>query len=209
MKDIPMKVIGGVLLIVAGVLFLMQELALLGNAFEYLWVIILALGGGFFLYLFISEPDQWWAVIPSLALFGLSLAAAEDMLGLFPSLDLGGAVFLGSLGLSFWLVYARQPNQWWPIIPGGVLITLGLVAGLEPVIPSGGGVFFLGLALTFSLVGLLPGQAETRWAFIPAAALALLGVSLLITIDRAVINMIWPAVMILIGGYLLVRNLFQ
>ncbi len=129
MKGLPMKVIGGVLLIVAGVLFLLQELALLGNAFEYLWLTILALGGGFFLFIFISEPDQWWAVIP-------------------------------------------------------------------------------GLALTFSLVGLLPGQAESRWAFIPAAALALLGISLLITIDRAVINMIWPAVLILIGGYLLVRNLF-
>ncbi len=208
MKNIPGKVVWGVLLILIGVLFLLQELNVVGDAFDYLWVILMAAAGAAFLYVFASRKEQWWAVIPGLTLLGLSLVAANDLLNLVPGGDLGGAVFLGSIGLAFWLVYARQPDQWWAIIPGGVMLTLALVAGLDPLVDSDGGIFFLGLAATFTLVAVLTGSsADTRWAFIPAAVLGVLGLSLMVSLDWELINIIWPAALIVVGGYLLVRNI--
>jgi hypothetical protein len=86
----------------------------------------------------------------------------------------GGLAFLGGIGVGFWAVYIRQPTNWWAIIPGGVLLTLGFTSALSEAfnISETGGVFFVGLGLTFLLLALL---AKLRWAIIPAAVLLLFG----------------------------------
>lgn len=203
MKKFDNRVIWGGLLILLGIVFLLQEIGILGNAFEFLWILLMAAGGLVFIYVYITRQDQWWAAIPGMALIGLALAAGSDEL----NLDFGGWLFLGSLGAGFWLVYLRQTAQWWALIPGGVLVTLALVAGLDGIL-DGGAIFFLGLAGTFTLVGALPSdQNDTRWAFIPAAALAVLGLSLGVSIPGSVVNLLIPSLIILAGGYLLIRNL--
>ena len=32
----------------------------------------------------------------------------------------GGALFLGSIGLAFWVIYFVRRDFWWAVIPGGV-----------------------------------------------------------------------------------------
>jgi hypothetical protein len=87
-----------------------------------------------------------------------------------------------------------------------VLVTLALVAGLDDLIAEDGAVFFLGLSATFLLVAVLPGEPEnTRWALIPAGALGILGVFLMPGLE-GYLNVIWPAVLIVIGLYLIVKN---
>ena len=177
-KDQSRLVWGG-LLVLAGVLFMLQEFGVLGGAFEYLWVIILAAGAAVFLWIYFTQADQWWAVIPGLTLLGLSLVMLEDLFPAIPSGDWTGGVFLGCIGLAFWLVYLRRPEQWWAIIPGGVLVTLALVASFGSVTGWSDVMFFLGMGATFALVGVLPNQThDTRWAFIPAGILTLLGLGL-------------------------------
>jgi hypothetical protein len=98
-------------------------------------------------------------------------------------------------------------ENWWAVIPGGVLLTLAIVAGLSENLEGieTGGVFFLGLGLTFALLALLPtGDGKLTWALIPAVVLFLMG--LLITAAAAeFINYVWPAALILGGLYLLYR----
>jgi len=118
-----------ILLILLGVLFLLQELQIVGNAFQYLWMAILFGAGLLFLWTFFRDKKQWWAVIPGLALLGLAFASLEDALNLFPGGEWGGTVFLGALGVAFWMVYLRRTEYWWSMIPGGVLLTLAVVAG--------------------------------------------------------------------------------
>jgi hypothetical protein len=205
MNKFDNRIIWGGLLILLGIVFLLQELGLLGNAFQFLWILLMAGGGLVFIYVFISKKDQWWAAIPGMALLGLALTAGSDEL----NLDLGGWLFLGSLGLGFWLVYIRQTTQWWAMIPGGVLVTLAVVAGLDGIL-DGGAIFFLGLAGTFALVAVLPSdQVDTRWAFIPAAGLAVLGLSLGVSIPGSVLNLLIPSLIILAGGYLLIKNILN
>jgi hypothetical protein len=206
MKKIPNRLIWGSLLILLGVVFLLQQLEIIGDPLETVVLALLAVGGAAFLFTYFQDADQWWAVIPGLALLGIAFAGFESQFNLLPGDDLGGAVFLGLLGLAFWLVYLRGQVDWWAIIPGGVLVTLALVAGLDDLIAEDGTVFFLGLSATFLLVAVLPAEKEnTRWALIPAGALGILGVFLMPGLE-GYLNVIWPAVLIVIGLYLIVKN---
>lgn len=193
------------MLILAGILFLLQELNILGNAFQYLWLILMAAGAAVFIWIYFTKKEQWWAIIPGLTLLGLSLSGLDSLLNFYPGSNWTGAIFLGCIGLAFWLIYLRRQDQWWAIIPGGVLITLAAVAGLEKVLDWSGGIFFLGLAATFALVGILPNQLDTRWAFIPAAILAVLGVVSFAPL-KSVMVVIWPVALIALGVYILFRS---
>ncbi|MFN2113928.1 MAG: hypothetical protein ACK2TT_12490, partial [Anaerolineales bacterium] len=196
MKKDQSRLVWGSLLVLAGILFLLQEFQILGSAFQYLWVILMAAGAGVFLWIYLTKKDQWWAIIPGLTLVGLSLVGLEDLVPAIPSGDWTGAIFLGCIGLAFWLVYLRRREQWWAIIPGGVLLTLALVAGFESLSGWTDVMFFLGMGVTFALVALLPNQThDTRWAFIPAGILALLGIGLFGPIQSA-FNYIWPVLLV-------------
>jgi hypothetical protein len=205
MKKDQSRLIWGGILILAGILFLLQELNILGNAFQYLWLILMAAGGGVFIWIYFTKKEQWWAIIPGLTLLGLSLSGLDSLLNFYPGSSWTGAVFLGCIGLAFWLIYLRRQDQWWAIIPGGVLLTLAAVAGLEKILDWSEVIFFLGLACTFALVGILPNQQDTRWAFIPAAVLAVLGVALFNPFQSIMI-LIWPVALIALGVYILFRN---
>jgi hypothetical protein len=121
--------------------------------------------------------------------------------------EIGGAIFLGAIGLSFWAVYLTGRDRWWAIIPGGVLITLALVSALPDRLFAGadsGGVFFLGLAATFLLVALL---ADMRWAYWPAGALGVFGVFLFFGSQISLLSYLGAGALILVGIYLVLRTL--
>ena len=203
-KDQSRLILGGAL-ILAGILFLLQELNILGNAFQYLWLILMAAGAAVFIWIYFTKKEQWWAIIPGLTLLGLSLSGLDSLFNFYPGSNWTGALFLGCIGLAFWLIYLRRQDQWWAIIPGGVLLTLAAVAGLDNILDWSEVIFFLGLAVTFALVGILPNQLDTRWAFIPAAVLAVLGVTVFAPF-RSVMLLIWPVALIALGVYILFRN---
>jgi hypothetical protein len=114
-------------------------------------------------------------------------------------------VFFAGISLAFWWVYFTDLNRWWAIIPGGVLLTLGITSALDEI--SGmetGGFFFLGLGLTFLLVAILPGGGGRSWAFIPGAILLIFG-AVLGTSAVGLLGYVWPAVLIVLGLYFVIR----
>lgn len=176
MKRIDPRIVIGTLLILAGLLGFLQAFGILRDASDVFWGIVFLIAGGTFLVIFSRgfSRGEWWAVIPGLVLTGIGVVI------LLPEAleDLGGAVFLGAIGLSFWLVYLSGRDRWWAIIPGGVLLTLAAVSALPDELFTGadsGGIFFLGLSLTFLLVALLAGM---QWAYWPAGALGVFGIFL-------------------------------
>ncbi|HEX7434598.1 MAG TPA: hypothetical protein VF326_13180, partial [Anaerolineaceae bacterium] len=102
-----------------------------------------------------SDRSKWWAAIPGFTLAGI---AASSLL--LDRLGWGGLVFLGGIGVGFWAIYLASRDRWWAIIPGGVLLTLGLTSVMSDAfgVTNSGGVFFVGLGLTFVLVGVLAGM---------------------------------------------------
>jgi hypothetical protein len=209
MKRTDSYVVLGLSLVGAGVLFLLQTLGLLGAAQNIFWTALFAASGAAFLVVFVRDVARWWALIPGLTL--LSLAALVGLNDLAPAFaqQWGGALFLGGIGLSFWLVYLSGRERWWAIIPGGTLLTLASVAALSESNPGmeTGGIFFLGLALTFGLVYVLPTPTgHIRWAIYPAGAFLAMAI-LVIAAMGQVINILWPAALILAGLYLAYRSL--
>ena len=208
MKLLQSRVVWGGLLILVGVLFLLESLAILtlGGA----WAGLFAAAGLAFGYMYVEDRSHWWAVIPALTLIGIAGLIAITTLFPVRGGEWGTGFFLGALSLSFWIIYLTTNfEQWWAIIPGGVLITLALAIGLEPFLEGEGfvGIFFLGLSLTFGLVYLLPTQeGRMRWALIPAAILGAMGF-IFLSLASPFAGWLWPALLILAGGYILLRNL--
>jgi hypothetical protein len=199
MKRIDFRTLLGGGLILLGGLMILEKLGLPFHASGVFWGLILLVGAGYFLQIFSRNPrGVWWAVIPGMTLAGMGLGA------ILPAAleGWGGALFLGAIGLSFWIIYFTDRSRWWGIIPGGVLFTLALVSVLDESFSglATGSVFFIGLGLTFLLVALLPNPfGKMQWAYIPAAVLVVMGAFLGSASTVGLANYIWPAALIVIG----------
>ena len=199
--------VGAILLIGVGILLLLQNFGILGGVVALIWSLIFGVGGLIFLYMFLTNRTQWWAIIPGFTLLGLAALIALDQF--LPRIGdaLGGTIFLGGIGLAFWVIYFLNREHWWAVIPGGVMFTVALVAGLDAVFEGleTGGVLLLGLGLTFGLLSLLPTpQGRMRWALIPAAVLLVMGL-LITAATTGILEYLWPAALIVVGLYLLFR----
>jgi len=202
---VVMPLILGTILIATGVVFLLNNFNVITLDWEILMGPVFGLGGLIFLLVFMINTDDWWALIPSTALIGLGIIIFLGQSDF--DADWVGGLFLGMLGVSFWLIYAFHPVHWWAIIPGGSLFTLAAVS----VLPYGSAFseagFFLGMALTFGLVYLLPKpNGRIKWALFPAGILLALGM-LILLISTHFINFVWPAALLLVGGAMLIHAL--
>ena len=181
-----------------GLLMLVERFGFLRGVTSLFWGALFLAAGLFFLYRFVNNNQgEWWAAIPGFALLGIGLASLSSV---FLS-GWSGFLFLGMLGLGFFVVYLSRRDFWWAIIPGGVLVTLAGISMLGDVFHIGdsGGVFFLGLGLTFILVAVV---ASLQWAWIPGLILLVMG-ALIGTPFIGSMNLLWPAALI-VGGLLLI-----
>lgn len=202
---VGMTLILGVLLISTCVFLLLINFNIITLDRDILMGLLFVLGGLIFLLVFIININDWWALIPAMALISLGIIICLGESD-FES-DWVGGLFLGMLGISFWLIYAFHPVQWWAIIPGGSLFTLALVRVLPEgsVFPEAG--FFLGLALTFGFVYWHPrSNGKLKWALFPAGVFLILGVLIQMGSTRLV-YFVWPAALFLAGGALLIYAL--
>lgn len=207
MKRFDVRTVGAILLIVVGILLLLQNLGILVGVVALIWSLLFGAVGVVSLYNFLTNRAHWWTVILGLALLGPAALIALDQFWPQVGDALGGTIFLGGIGLGFWVVYFVNREHWWAVIPGGVLFTLALIAGLSSIFEGieMGGVLFLGLGLTFGLLSLLPTpQGRMKWALIPAAVLVVVGL-LITAATTGILEYLWPAALILVGLYLLFR----
>ncbi|HLF02643.1 MAG TPA: hypothetical protein VI547_11745 [Anaerolineales bacterium] len=194
----------GLALVGLGILYLLQNFGRLTLA-NYVWPIVFAAGGLAFLVGYFTSRAHWWPLIPGFTLLGLAAASGSEFL--FPRLEneISGPLFLGGVSLGFWATYIFHRQNWWALIPGGVLMTLATVAAADEVYGSdrAGAVFFVGLAATFAIVFIATRQT---WALFPAGGLLAFGLFILVGLERF-IDYLWPAVLIFAGAFLLFRAL--
>lgn len=207
-KWLESRVLWGSFLILAGLLFLLQNVfnLPLGGLF---WAALLLLGGLIFISVYSNNRIHWWALIPGFTLLGV--AATIFVNNFFPLLDdiSGGLFVLGGIGLAFVAVYLSDRRNWWAIIPAGVMLTLAVISVLDQLFIrfDSGGLLFLGLALTFALVALLPNpHGQMSWAWYPAVGLAVFGL-VVAAASQNLLRYFWPLILIL-GGLILIFRTF-
>lgn len=204
---ILVPVVGGILLIAAGVIFLLNNFEIIDLNWEMLMGPLFAIGGLVFILVFIFNPKEWWSLIPGFVLMGIGLIIFMGQIMETAADDWSGVIFLGFLGLAFLIIYITHRNQWWAIIPGGVLLTLAGVTLIPDESTLTGVIFFLGLALTFGLLYLLPKpEGRLHWALYPAGILLAIGVLVLLGATD-VMDFVLPLVLLILGGFFIIRAL--
>ena len=213
MRSIVWRVYTGLLLLGLGVLILLQNLGVLqaGTSFEaILFGTAFILGGFAFLAVLFTNRTNWWAAIPGITLCSIGvLILVSALLPVIGEL-IGGAIILGGIALSFWVIFFLDTRNWWAIIPGGTLLTLAAITVLLPSLTGGNGlivpgVLFTGLGLTFALLGIMRvGQGRWAWPWIPAAILIIMGVLFALSAYN-LSQTVWPVALILLGLFLVFR----
>jgi hypothetical protein len=197
----------GVIFIIGGLLYLLQALDVIQGG-DIFWGLFFLLVGGLFLSAYWNNRSQWWFIVPGTLFLGIGASAlSEAILPDKISSAIGGMFVLGGLGIGFCLIYLLFPANWWAILPGGMFISLAVVSVLDEVFPDKdtGGVFLIGLGLSFALLYILP-RLRMTWALIPAAVLIVIGFIPLIG-QFPIVNYIWPLLLILAGLFVLVRGM--
>jgi hypothetical protein len=209
MKGYGLRLAGGILLIAAGLILLLDRFGVVPNVLPYIWIALFAASGVVFVIVYATDRRHWWALIPGFTLLGLSVVSGSavflsDFVG-----ELGGAIFLGGIALAFWLIFILHREHWWAGIPAGVLTTLAVVAGIGTAMQglAVGVIFFIGLGLTFLLLYVVPPPSGRMvWPLIPAGILLVMGI-LMGTPYVEALNYVGPVALILGGGYFLYRSL--
>jgi hypothetical protein len=172
---------------------------------EWVGSMFLFLIGLSFLVVYLNNRTRTWALLVAYILGVLSIAPAMASGG-GDTAAYYGSVFLFAVALPFFIVYFRSTDNWWAIIPAGVLTVLALIAGfaIAGLIRNenqGGyanAFLMFGLAATFAVVWLRHAKA---WAKIVTIVLAALAVASVFFVSYY--EMFWPVAVILAGGYLL------
>jgi len=203
--SIFLPVLGGILLITLGTLLLLSNFDIITMDWSLIIGPLFAIGGLAFLAVYLLDRNNWWALIPGLVLIALGTLIFLARVSQNAADQWSGAIFLGAIGLSFWLIYLTKTSNWWAIIPAGVLSSLAIVTLVPENWLVSGSIFFIGLALTFAFVYILPKpEGRMKWALYPAAGLLLLGI--LATLGATNwLGFIWPSALLIGGGFLIYR----
>ncbi len=259
MRKFDYRLLMGLLLIVAGAMFLLEALGLIVIG-GWLWGLAFLVAAAAFIYVYFTNREHWWPLIPGCTLAGIGLTILTSEL--VPAMgEIGGFFVLAGIGLSFLLIYLTRRDYWWALIPGCTLTGIGvgvLAGGLIPsfgevvpffvlggiglsflliylarrdywwtLIPAGAmfsialmiiserlfrddagmvGVLFLGLAITFAVLGLISTAAgRMKWPWIPAAVLGIIGV-LVVGAGLENAGIAFGLVMVAAGAYFIFRT---
>ncbi|KAA3620410.1 MAG: hypothetical protein DWQ05_00265 [Calditrichaeota bacterium] len=205
------QVIGGIFLIAIGAILFLNELrypfldGAVWGAFVIFVFSMIAFWGYF------QDRAPWKLILGIFLLFLAAIILAEQMGYIYG--DYRGAFVLWSLAAAFLGVFFIKRDQWWALIPAGVLATLGLIVTLEAgwyfnddFIPV---ILFFGFSTPFWILFFLRNDTnKLGWAIWPAAILLIFSVMLLGKVyfwDFE--EFFFPGLLILIGGLLIFRSL--
>lgn len=165
----------GVLLILAGGIFLAQNLGYLGEWSAQVWMWFLAgVSLAFFVTYIATGFKQWGWLFPACMFAGTAITIALAEAGVRGSLV--AVPVLAGAGLPFFIVFAYAPRQhWWALIPAWVMSVVTLIVFVAERVPGEfmGTIVLYSIGLPFLVVYLL--DREKRWALIPAFVLMAVG----------------------------------
>lgn len=204
-------------LFIAGVFLLLVNQHVLdpyAPAWKYILAGLFAAGGVALLVLFARDVARWWPIIPAFTLLTVGLiiflTTQTDLVG-----EVLGAILFFGIALAFAVIFLLDRHRWWAVIPCGVLLVVGATTVLSTLNVSPGllsATLFIGMGVVFLFVYLLgPLKREVWWALLPATALIAFGLFTFVfskATSNWQMNLVawWPALLVLLGVFLLVRG---
>jgi hypothetical protein len=190
---------------VAGLLALI-ELGILQDSFIATYVLTaIAIP---FVVVYVRSRSQWWALIPAYVLLAIAVMLWLEEWGILEDGFIATFV-LTSIALPFIVIFVRDRNRWWALIPAYTLLAVGIMVGLiemnvldDLLIPA---YVFFAIALPF--IAVYVRNTKHWWALIPAGIMIFMGLAFLIAEGGA--QFIAAAAMIVIGVWMLARGFLR
>jgi len=202
----------GFFLIILGLLIILDNLYYLYFKGNYITSFVFTAIGLVFLSLYLLDKSRIWALIffGFFVFVGVSVFISESRY--IPEDVIGGLLFI-LIGIGFLFLYLRDKKNWWPIIPMGVLFTLGIMVTLNAfywyIDEYLAGILFVGNGLTFGYLYLIRNEEnKLHWAKIPAVVLLIFGFFILLA-QYAVTpeDLVFPSILILAGLVLIIYHI--
>jgi hypothetical protein len=191
----------GGLLIFFGALGLIQTVTDLS---DWGWVTLLTIAGFVVLAVFLTDTSDWTLLIPAYVMFAVAGLIALITLDVLRD-EFIATYVLTAIALPFLVVFGRDRDQWWALIPAYVLLAVGLMVGLigqdiltDLLIPA-----YVMFAVAIPFVVVYARNPRQWWTLIPAGMMAVIGLSLLLA--EAALQYLLPVALILAGVLILVR----
>jgi hypothetical protein len=138
-----------------------------------------------------------WAVAGLIALIELDVLQDEFI----------ATYVLTAIALPFVAAFLRDRAQWWALIPAYVLLAVGVMVALigqevldDLLIPS-----YVMFAIAIPFFAVYGRNTKQWWALIPGGIMAIIGLAFLVAGAEA--DYVVPAALILLGLWMLVRQL--
>jgi hypothetical protein len=169
------------------------------------WVAILAAAGLVVFGVYLTDRSQWGLLIPAYVLWAVAGLIALVTLNILRDESVATYV-LAAIALPFLVAFLRDRSQWGLLIPAYVLLAVGVMVVLigqrvlsDLLIPS---YVLFAIAIPFFVV--YARDPKQWWPLIPGGILAVIGLSFLIA--EAAVQYVGPAVLVLVGVWILVRQ---
>ncbi len=166
---------------------------------------VLILIGVPFLAVYLRNREHWWALIPAFIMLAIALMLLLTTLNILSG-DLVATFILFAIAIPFLVVYFRNRENWWALIPAYVMIVIGTMIGLieagvlgDMIVPA-----YINLAIAAPFFVVYFRNTENWWALIPGGIMGLVGLGFLLSEPAG--QILAPAALILVGAWLLVRQ---
>lgn len=166
---------------------------------------VLTLIGVPFLVVYLRNREHWWALIPAFIMLVIALMLFLTTLNILSD-DLIAPFILFAIAIPFLVVYYRNREHWWALIPAYVMLVIGTMVGLietgilgDMMIPA-----YVNLAIAAPFFVVYFRNTENWWALIPGGIMGLVGLGFLLSEPLG--QFLVPAALILAGAWLLVRQ---
>jgi hypothetical protein len=196
------NLVWGVLLIVFGLLAVVENYTDLS---VWVWVAVLVAAGAVALGLYLADRSEWGLLITAYVLWAVAGLVALIELEILQD-EFIATYVLAAIALPFLAFYVRDRAQWWALVPAYVLLAVGVMVGLigqelldELLIPA-----YVMFAIAIPFLAVYARDSKQWWALIPGGIMGVIGLAFLVAEAQA--NYVVPAILILIGIWMLVRN---
>lgn len=199
------NMVWGGLLIIFGVLGLLQTFI---DISVWAWVAILGAAGLGVLAVYLTDRSSKFLLIPVYVLWVVAIFLVLLTLDILQDAFVASFV-LTAIAIPFILVFLQDRSRWGFLIPAYVLLAVGLMVPLlesgvlsDSLVPS---YVMFTIAIPFFAVYLW--NRQHWWALIPAGILLIISFAFLLA--EAAVEIIIPAVLILVGIGILLRQFLR
>jgi hypothetical protein len=159
----------------------------------------------FLVVYFRNKTENWWALIPAYVMIVIGvLIGLTEVFNVDD--DIIGPAILYAIAIPFLVVYYRNKENWWALIPAYAMIVIGTMVALietdtlsDLLIPA-----FINLAIAIPFFVVYFRNKENWWALIPGGIMGLVGLGFLLS--EPVGRFLAPAALIAAGVWVLLRQ---